>query len=254
MKCKSFRTPHEGDMTNFFTRHDASKRAFVKLMCSAAFLLHSGMALTQSEHLLYTPEPPANSAYLRAINTAGEGAVDVFLDGKLRRPKLASGAFSDYFVIPAGRHTVALHPAGALRARASTVLELDAGQAVTLAFMGNTEPLVFEDKANSNMRKASLTLYHLDLGLGPIDVWTADGKAKVFGNIMPGTSAQLMVNPVAVDLAATKSGDKSPQAKTRVTMTHGGNYSLYLLPGRGGRVVAKTIQNTVEHYTGSGSR
>ena len=66
----------------------------------------------QATGLLYDPEPPANSAYARVIQAAGLGLVDVLVDGKPRVRRLAEGSASDYLVLAAGIHKVALSRAG----------------------------------------------------------------------------------------------------------------------------------------------
>ena len=219
-------------------------------------LAQAGAARAQSSDLLYDPEPPANSAYVRVIYVSREAAVDLFVDGKPRLRNLAGGEASDYLVIPAGQHTFALHPAGKSAARVSAAIEVDSGRAITVAFTASradTKPLVFEDKANSNMLKAVLAVYHLDTRLGPLDVLTADGKTRVFTNVASGASSQLSVNPITIELIAAKSGDKAVQARATVAMAPGGTYSFLLLPGGGGKLVARAFQNKVERYTGKQS-
>lgn len=216
-------------------------------------LAQAAAAGAQSSGLLYDPEPPANSAYVRVIHVSDEGAVDLIVDGKPRVRNLAGGEASDYLVIPAGKHTLALHPAGKSGAGVSTTMEVDSGRAITVAFpalRADAIPLVFEDKANSNMLKAVLAVYHLDAKSGPLDVLTADGKTKVFTNIASGASSQLSVNPITIELIAVKSGDKAVKARATVAMAPGGTYSFLLLPGEGGKVVARAVQNKVERYTG----
>ena len=207
----------------------------------------------QSSGLLYDPEPPANSAYVRVIHVSREGAVDLFVDGEPRARNLAGGEASDYLVIPAGQHTFALHPAGKPAAGVSAAMEVDSGRAITVAFTAlraDARPVVFEDKANSNMLKAVLAVYHLDAKSGPLDVLTADGKTRVFANVAAGASSHLSVNPITIELIAARSGDKAAQARATVAMAPGGTYSYLLLPGEGGRLVARAVQNKVERYTG----
>jgi len=226
-------------------------RKFFRAAIGAILLAQSAVA--QSAGLLYDPEPPANSAYVRVIHVSRAGAVDLYVDGKPRLRNLAGGEAGDYLVIPSGPHTFALHPAGKSAASVSTAIEVDSGRALTVAFpalRADVKPLLFEDKANSNMLKAVLAVYHLDANSGPLDVLTADGKTKVFANVAPGASGHLSVNPITIELIAAKSGDKAVQARASVAMAPGGTYSFLLLPGEGGKPVARAIQNKVERYTG----
>lgn len=226
---------------------------FLHTTVGVLLLVQTAGAADQSSGLLYDPEPPANSAYVRVIHVSRAGAVDLLVDGKPRVRNLAGGEASDYLVIPSGQHTLALHPAGKSAASVSTTMEVDSGRAITVAFTAlraDARPLVFEDKANSNMLKAVLAVYYLDAKSGPLDVLTADGKTKVFTNIVSGASSHLSVNPITIELIAAKSGDKAAQARATVAMAPGGTYSFLLFPGDGGKLVARAMQNKVERYTG----
>lgn len=228
-------------------------------LIQAAFSIMAGLlasataAEAQTNGLLYDPEPPANSAYVRVIHVSREGAVEVLVDGKTRVRSLAAGDASEYLVLPAGKHTLELKSAGKPGSRVSTALEVDSGSAMTVAFpalRAEEKPLVYEDKANSNKLKAVLAVYHLHPSQGPLDVLSADGAIKVFGNLAPGGSSQLSVNPISIELIAAKAGDKAAKARARFAMEPGGTYSMLLLPGEGGKLKAQAVQNRVERYTG----
>lgn len=222
------------------------------LAVAAAMLASQAVAAGgRSENLLYDPEPPVDSAYVRVIHVGHESALDVLVDGKPRIPNLASGEVSDYLVLPMGKHTIALQTSGKSTASASATLEVESGRALTVAFTpSGTRPLVFEDKANSNKLKAVLAVYRLDAKPGTLDVLSADGKVRVFSNVASGTSSQLSVNPITIELIAAKSGEKTAQARTTLSMAPGGTYSILLLPGEKGKLIARSAQNRVERYTG----
>lgn len=223
---------------------------------SAFGLMLAGLFFTaqaQQAGLLYDPEPPADSAYVRVIVTSHEGALDVYVDGRLRIRKLASGEASEFMVLPAGPHTLALHPAGKPNVQLSSPLEVIKGRALTVAFTHlkpNSAPVVFEDKTNSNKLKAVLAVYHLDAKAGPLDILTADGKTKVFTGLSYGTPASIQVNPITVALQAVKADDQSARARASVAMTQGGTYSVFLLPAEGGKTKAHVALNKIERYTG----
>lgn len=213
----------------------------------------SAAVSAQSTGLLYDPEPPADSAYVRVIHAARGGAIDVWVDGRSRILKLGAGEASDYMVLTAGKHTVALHPVGKPVAQLTTTLDVVRGRATTAAFTAlhtDSKPVVFEDKANSNKLKALLSVYHLADKAEPLDVLTMDGNTKVFSSMAYGTSASIQVNPITIDLMAAKVGDKVPQARTSLAMSQGGTYSVLLLPGEGGKLLARSVQNKIERYTG----
>lgn len=225
----------------------APRRALCALVLAGLCL---NAAAASPDGLLYDPEPPPDSAYVRVLMTRDLGMVDVLVDGKPRLRKLAPRTGSEYMVLSAGRHTVALQPLAKGAPALSTTLEVIRGRAMTLAFGAGTEPVVFEDKANGNKLKALLTVYHLGQPADKLDVLTADGALKVFADLAAGASASIAVNPISTGLIAAKSGTKAALASTSVTMARGGTYSLLLLPGPKGGLTASTMQNTIERYTG----
>jgi alginate O-acetyltransferase complex protein AlgF len=198
--------------------------------------------------LLYDPEPPPNSAYVRVINATPKAMAEVSVDGRARIRDLAANEASEYLVLPAGKRTLSI--AGAGGPAASLAVDVVAGRAVTIAFAGAAKPWIFEDKANTNLAKAVLAIYHLNAGAGPVDVLAANGATKVVTGLAPGASQGLTVNPIKVDLSAVASGTGSPLASASVAMQPGGTYSLMLFPGARGELVAKSIQNKVERYAG----
>ena len=209
--------------------------------------------MAQPAGLLYDPEPPVDSAYVRVILASREGVVDVIVDGRLRSQKLASGEASEYMVLAAGKHTIALHAAGKSTAYLATAFDVVKGRAMTLAFStlrADTVPVVFEDKANSNKLKALLAVYNLDAKIGALDVLTADGNTKVFSGVAYGTSSSIPVNPISIDLIAVKVGGNVPLTRASLAMTQGGTYSVFLLPSNGGKLATLAIQNKIERYTG----
>lgn len=225
---------------------------FSKWVIAFTLLCASSLCVAQPAGMLYDPEPPADSAYVRVIHT-GSGAVDVSVDGRVRTKKLLPGEPSEYLVFGAGKHAVALHPAGKSEPATTATIEVVSGRSKTVAFTAmkpDVAPVLFEDKANSNKLKALLAVYHLDPKIGALDVVTADGSTKVFTGLVYGGSASIQVNPIAIDLIAVKSGDKVAQTKVSLTMSQGGTYSLFMLPGSNGKLASRTVQNKNERFTG----
>jgi alginate O-acetyltransferase complex protein AlgF len=227
-------------------------RRFSTWIVGSTLLASSFSGIAQPAGMLYDPEPPADSAYVRVVHT-GPGAVDVSVDGRVRTKKLSAGEPSEYLVLSAGKHAVALHPAGKSEPTTMATVDVVSGRAKTVAFTGlksDVAPVLFEDKANSNKLKSLLTAYHLDPKVGPLDVFTADGVTKVFTGLVYGGSASIQVNPISIDLIAVKSGDKVAQTKISLTMSQGGTYSFFMLPGPNGKLVSRAAQNKNERFTG----
>ena len=226
----------------------------IKLGLGLLMVFLSFLVIAQPTGLLYDPEPPVDSAYVRVILASPEGSmVDVRVDGRVRVQKLASGQASEYLVLATGKHTVTLHAAGKPAAHFSTTFDVVRGKAITLAFTtlnADNVPVVFEDKANVNKLKALLAVYNLDAKAGELDVLTADANTKVLTGIAYGKSASIPVNPIAVDLIAVKIGDKVPLSRISIAMTQGGIYSIFLLPGKDAKLNVQTVQNKIERYTG----
>ena len=239
---------------NSFARHLLALS--LTLCCGAAGWI--GTAGAQTTGALYDPQHPADSAYVRVIVVSATGSMDVQLDGKTRLHGLAAAATSDYMVVRAGKHT--LQVLAAAKSAASEInLDVVAGRSLTVAFpilAADVKPWVFEDRANTNKLKAVLTVYNLAPSAGAIDLLTADGNTKVFSAVVPGTSASQAVNPITVELQASKTGDKISLAKTSLALALGQTYSLLLLPAEGNqsdksdKFQLKSHINTLERYTG----
>lgn len=225
---------------------------FIKLALGLLLTFSNFLVWAQSAGLLYDPEPPVDSAYVRVVLASPTGVLDILVDGRVRVQKLATGEVSEYLVLAAGKHTIALHATGKSIAQLSVPFEVVRGQAMTVAFTSlraDIAPVVFEDKANSNKLKALLAIYNLDAKIGGLDVLTTDGNTKVFSGVTYGTSTSISVNPISIELMAVKNGEKIPQARVSLAMIQGGTYSIFLLQGDGSKLICKVVQNKIERYT-----
>jgi alginate O-acetyltransferase complex protein AlgF len=215
-----------------------------------ALLLVAGPACADATGLLYDPQPPANSAYVRVVNASAEPIAEVQVDGRARLKAIAPGDASDYLVLPAGKRSV--RAVSAKGEDATTALDVVAGRAITIAvpaFGAGAQPATFEDRANTNKLKAVIAVYHLGKEPAAVDVLTADG-VRAFAAVRAGTSASLVVNPIQVEWVAASAGTKAPVTRAPLAMQPGGTYSLLLLPAAGGALLARAFQNKVERYTG----
>jgi hypothetical protein len=210
-------------------------------------------AMAQSSGLLYDPEPPEDSAYVRVLSAADLDKVSVMINGKVHGQPLANHQAGDYMVLPVGSHQIAVVPEGKKSATLSTKLDVVRGHAMTVAFVSNqpsVAPILFEDKSGSNKLKAMLSVYQLAVKPQTVDILTADGATKVFTGLAFGASGGIQVNPISVGLIAMPSGEKTPIAKTNITMGQGTAYSVFLLPGKNGKPVLSVVQNKIERYSG----
>jgi alginate O-acetyltransferase complex protein AlgF len=231
-------------------KHSPRRRALLSAFALTAAVGLSSPVAAQSTGLLYDPQPPADSAYVRII-VLGTMPVDVALNGVRRIKGMTAGEPSDYLVLPAGAHRFELRSTGS-PVREATV-NVQAGRALTIAFVSpqpDAAPLLFEDRPNTNKLKALVAVYHLHAKSGPLDVLAADGGTRVFSAVAYGTSSALSVNPITVDLHAANPGDKGRLASASLSMTPGGTYSLFLVPGDKNALELRARVNRVERYTG----
>lgn len=204
-----------------------------------------------AEGLLYDPEPPADSAYVRVMVVAASEALTVQVDGKPHGAHLERGAPSDYMVIPAGKHAITLSAVGHHEAQYAATLDIIAGRAMTVTFsaMDAKAPhLLFEDHANANKLKAVLAVYPLAPRAAALDLRSADGKVSVFNGLTPGVMRTITVNPVKITLAVFQKAHSLTTLS--LDMAPGGTYSIMLLPAPHDGVRAHVVQNKVERYTG----
>jgi alginate O-acetyltransferase complex protein AlgF len=229
-----------------------NKRQLVQfLFCFANAAFCTQLANAQPAGLLYDPEPPADSAYVRVIAVSAESALDITVDARPKITKLNSGDVSEYMVVPAGKRVIALH-ASSKSAPSTTLvshtIDIVPGKALTVAFLSTkagSTPTVFEDKANTNKLKSLVAAYHLDGKAGPLNLTTLDG------------SQSIQVNPISVELVAAKNGEAASavaSSHAKLSMAAGANYSVFLLPNEKGNekgsVIARAVQNKTERYIG----
>lgn len=223
----------------------------VRAVCAGLLSSLCLAGFAQPAGTLYDPEPPADSAYLRVLIAGQESRLDVDVDGKSRVKRLLPGTASDYMVLEAGRHTLAIRNAGSNQDRITTTVDLEPGSATTVGFpslKAGIQPIFFPDKKNSNKLKALLVVYHLDSNLGQINISTADGKTKIFSDLNFGKSASIQVNPISIDLAVTSMGDGTVKGRPALAMTQGGVYSVFLMTDSNKKLVTNVQESRVERY------
>jgi hypothetical protein len=110
-----------------------------KLGVGSILVFLNFFVMAQPSGLLYDPEPPVDSAYVRIVLASRDAAVDVMVDGRLRIQKLSAGDASEYMVLPAGKHSISIHGAGKPTPYFSTALDVVRGRAMCL-FCLRTKP------------------------------------------------------------------------------------------------------------------
>lgn len=227
------------------------KRMPRRLLISMLGIASITAAFAQPAGTLYDPEPPQDSGYLRVFWAAAKGAVDIWVDGRLRASTHKAGTVSDYLIVPAGVHTIAIRDVGAKKDKTTAQLELQRGGAVTMAFVdtpNNLAPFVFQDKANSNKLKAMLSIYNLHPKLETLSVTTADAKTKVFSDVAYGKHASLQVNPIQAELSIFTASDTKESGRAKLAMSAGSNYSIFVSAQENERIHVSTVESKTEKY------
>ncbi|WP_135230521.1 alginate O-acetyltransferase AlgF [Deinococcus fonticola] len=157
---------------------------------------------------LYDPAPPANSAFVRVLNTP-TGTVA----GKAVTAEKA--AASAYVIVPQGDFEAKL-------GTTAGKLKVEAGNFYSVMVSGG-KLVLLKDQAADNRAKALLTVYNLTKA--PLDLKTADGKTTVVKDVKPGESGSRAVNGITVDLAAF-AGSKALGTVKKVKLERGNAYAL----------------------------
>jgi hypothetical protein len=182
---------------------------------------------------------PASTAQLRVVHLAAEhAALTVLLDGTPTLAALAYGQASEYLVLPAGAHRLAVSAA----AIAPVPLDLQAGGCYTVVLLpAGAPPLVLPDENLAPMGgPPRLRLVHAAPGASPVALVVGDGPALVqdlaFGAASPYHDAPAGTQPLVVRAAnglvaglpdATLAADT---AYTLVVYRAPGDEGLRLLP------------------------
>ena len=173
---------------------------FLAFACSTAVLAQTG---------LYDPAPPANSAFVRVLNTPTATLSDKVVTAD-------KGAASVYVIIPQGDLIAKV-------GNITSKLKVEAGKFYSVVSSGTTLTLI-TDQAADNKAKALLTIYNLSKSAS-VDLKTADGKTAVVSGVKPGTSGSRAVNGITVELAAF-TGTKVLGSLKSVSLERGSAYAI----------------------------
>lgn len=209
--------------------------------------------LAQPAGLLYDPEPPPNSAYVRVIQTAQAGLVSVWVDGKKRISALQGNQVSAYLVVPEGGHELQLRAIPNHTQPVTARVQVSQAKSYTVAFLPDAPthmPVVFEDPSVKNKLKAMLYVYQLAYPDTPVDITVASSKVVIFRGLRYPTSQSLQVNPIQVKLLAVTPDAMAAPLETSLDLAQSTATSLFLTRDKRSNPVFFSVQNTVERFTG----
>lgn len=212
------------------------------------------VGFAQNTGLLYDPEPPADSGYVRIFTPIGDiPEVSVSIDSRLRLPQIKSAHVSDYLVVKAGKHTLSLQSLSKSKpAEINLPFSVNQGEAITVAlksYQPKEDPIFFVDKKGSNKLKSMLSVYQLGHKTEQLDILSSNGKTKVFSNMAYGSVTALQVNPIKIDLMVSKSNDTKSLSDIHLEMTQGSAYSVFIIPDTGKIIKTQVIENKIEKFS-----
>ena len=201
------------------------------VFCLSCLLTASALGQSAND-MLYDPDPPPNSAFVRLINATG---TDVTASLGAKKVSADKRGASPYVVVPQGTLNVNV-------GTASSKVSVRAGSFYTLALSGAPAPklTLLTDATSANRAKALIAVYNLS-SLASVDFKTADGKVTVIEGVAPNTTKSRAVNGVKVDLAMfDKSGAIATFKDTQ--LERGAAYAV-IVSDTGGKPTASWTQS-----------
>ncbi len=181
-------------------------------------------------------QPPEGQANLRAFHAVpGMPAVDVFVDGDIVFSSVRYEQATNYAVLPAGRHSVRIIPAGTgLRGQAliDTTIDLPADSYNTLAAVGEPDRAQALELVNGSTlpttNQARVRVVHASPDAPVIDVAVRGGPV-LFSNIsFPSASDYQVVDAQAYTLEIRQAGTGTVlRTIPNVNLNGGTVYSIY---------------------------
>jgi len=243
-------------------RRPASRpmRAASRTACLAAslFIGLAGLALpaaaqsaASGQALVYDPQPPPGSAFLRFVNAAG---AEVLVRSDFLPPQRlgteAAQRVASYAVVEhvAGRNLML--EASTPRGSTQVTLQAAPGSFVTLILSGAADgglvatPLV--DHTEFNQVRARLSFYNATSGCGPASLRLRQGGA-VFTDVAPGTAKTRSVTPVSAQLVA-ECGGRPATTFALEGLEPGGTYSVWLMQPDGQQPIAFFGRDTTARW------
>jgi alginate O-acetyltransferase complex protein AlgF len=183
---------------------------------------------------LYSPAPPADSAFVRVVNASAGASIQVSAGNITLASKLAYGTVSTYRVVKQGM-------TGFDAAGKHTDLKLEAGRFYTLALERGRWVSV-TDRSSADINKARIGVYNFS-DRKDVSLKTADGQVALLENLEPDGYELVQVNPVKAQLAAFSGGKGIPFSEVQLEANVA--YSVIVV-GSGTRVKTTWVRNTTQ--------
>lgn len=213
-------------------------------LAAAIALLAGAHAPAPAQELtrLYAPKPPAGSAYVRVVDLTRSGALIGFDAGS--GVAAAQGEPATIYRIVKGGAPLSL-TLGGKPVKGSPSPPADAFSTVVIG-TGGEAVLIPDSTEGRNDLKAQLRFYNLVPGCAGA-VAVVDGPT-VFDAVATNETRQRAINPIEATLAG-RCGAAGTQSLKLPPLKAGDHFSLFLVPGPGGPVLAGQRDET-EPYRG----
>ncbi|MDQ0505742.1 alginate O-acetyltransferase AlgF [Xanthobacter agilis] len=209
---------------------------------AAALVGSAGPGGAQELTRLYAPKPPAGSAYVRVVDLSRSGALIGFDAGS--GVAAAQGEPATLYRIVKGGAPLSLTLAGK-PVKGAVTPPADAFSTIVIGAGGNAV-LIPDSTEGRNDLKAQLRVYNLVPGCAGA-VAVAEGPT-VFDAVATNETRQRAINPIEATLVG-RCGAASTAPLKLPPLKAGDHYSLFLVPGPDGVVLAGQRDET-EPYRG----
>ncbi|MFP4549626.1 MAG: alginate O-acetyltransferase AlgF [Spirochaetales bacterium] len=188
----------------------------ITIVC-AVFALLLATSLSAQEGL-YGSGAPDDAAFVRVVNAAdGQGEISTSI-GEAEFGPLSFAEVSAYRPVATGLFAVRV---------GDQEVELVAQNGIyyTIA-VTSSGAMIFEDPEHTDPAESQVFLYNL-LADSPARLYAADRGAEVIGAVEPGSSSQVSINPVAVELVVGSSGEDIANVGDP-SLERGQSYSVFV--------------------------
>lgn len=201
----------------------------------AALVLGAGLLATvpamAGEGGLYDAPPPSDAAYVRVLNAADSGNLEVAVNTTTW--SVGAGALSPYEFVTKGSYD-------ATWASSKLPLSVEAQKYYTIIVPGDgSEPKVVEDAALANPARAGLYFYNATEKPLQLDAKVNGKQAAIFEAVAPGETAFREVNPFEVAFVVVDGGTPAVELPATAMVRQQGT-SVVAMPAADG---VKAIQS-----------
>jgi alginate O-acetyltransferase complex protein AlgF len=216
----------------------------MKMLLAGSALLGLASALAvpaaRAEPALYETGPAQDSSFVRFVNATAAKATVFSASGAASVPlgTQAASRVSRYYPVAAGRRLEASVQVGSAKVTALVVAK--PGEYVTVAVVagasgGYETRLMREAPTDYNAARVSLSLSNADARCSKASMSGGPQEARIVEQVAPFGIGRRQVNPVRLSVQLHCDGQPAAARLDLSQLEAGERYSVFLLPGDGGR-------------------